>query len=50
MGRIRRGKEIYEARQEGLTIREIKEKYGVTAQSIPSLIEYYLRNKNEIEN
>lgn len=50
MGRIRRGKEIYEARQDGLTIREIKEKYGVTAQSIPSLIEYYLRNKNEIEN
>ena len=49
MGRIRRGKEIYQAKQEGLTIREIKDKFGITAQSIPALIEFYLRYRKEID-
>ena len=49
IGRIRRGKEIWEARNQGLTIREIKEQFGLTAQSIPALIEYYLRYKDELK-
>lgn len=48
-GKIRKGRELQEAKLQGMKVKEIIETFGVSPNKIPEYIEFYNLHKDEIE-